>query len=344
MKIHKLLNIIGICIFLTSCFEDRATVSSSPDTVSSLDEISKDDPNFFDSEQGFPLDQQSEISELNILNKSDCIGDINCTLSEMERLADDFSFRSGKLVLRGNTYKYNSDKKTWAINKNIEVISYAFKPELLETQKESDFHFFADELNNYTQLKDGVNKNLSTPLRPIIVTQGKLGLNELSNRDPGLCDVFAAENFERQSTTPWAKYKSSTDEKATDYHWPIGTGYNENNDTYSGETLIICGEISTLNRTLKLEAKNIIFYNSHIKIMSDRDMPSGLRVIAENIGYFGANVIESNIINKASGHKNSSAPTIDIGVSGQIVQIDSTAPINNRFNAHYFKIFMAEHE
>ena len=78
--------------------------------------------------------------------------------------------------------------------------------------------------------------------------------------------------------------------------------------------------------------------------MSDRDMPTGLRVSAENIGYFGANLIESNIINRISGQKNSSAPTIDLGASGVFVHVPSTAPANNRFNAHFFKIFMAERE
>ena len=347
MKIGKLIQMMILLVLLTSCFEDEVTIETEKNSSTPEDSqaLNPDDPNFFESDAGFPLEQSEELVELDYLRRSECVGNIDCSMSDLDRLADDFSFRSGKLILRGNLVQLNQQANQWFIADNLEVLSFALRSEELITQQESDFHQFTPELRPYYQLVNGLNVNLDQPIRPVVVTQGKLGLREHSYRDPGLCDVFAAENFEKQSQPPWPKYDYSQDSATSNYTWPQGTGiFNENNDLFAAETLIVCGEINILNRTLKLEAKNIIFYNSHIKVMSDRDLPTGFRVTAENIGYFGANLIESNIINRVSGQKNSSAPTIDLGASGVFVQVPSTAPANNRYNAHYMKIFMAEHE
>lgn len=323
--------ILSLCV---GCFQSDIT-SSKPKTDSS--ETTEEALDEFE----FPLSEEEELERLGISGKSNCIGDIECSVSDIDRLADEFSFRSGKLILRGNLFGFRSGTNEWIPNSNLDITTFAIDESVFTNNQESDFHLFTNELRNYTKLKSGVNIDLEEPLRPIIVTQGKLGLNEREARDPGLCDVLAAERFEYQSKPPWKKFNHA-DNKFLG--WPQGTGFFEDNDVFAGETLILCGEISILNRTLKLEAKNIIFYNTHIKVTSDRDMPTGLRIIAENLGYFGANVIESNIINKASGYKNSIAPTIDIGVSGLITKVDSNVPANNRLNTHHLKILMAEHE
>lgn len=341
MNFKKMISLMIALNLLTSCFEDEVSPNSPNSSAVNSQGFNPEDPNFFESEFGFPMDEAEELVELDYLRRSECIGNIDCSISDLERRADDFTFKSGKLILRGNLVKFDSQSSQWMINENLEVTTFALNSDNLVSKQESNFHLFTNELRPFYQLVDGLNVNLEQPVKPVFVTESKLGINERSYRDPGLCDIFAAEKFERLSQTPWAKYDDSND--SSNYTWPTGTGmFNENRDLFAAETIVICGEINIKNRTLKLEAKNIIFYNSDLKITSDRDMPSGLRINAENIGYFGANLIESNIINKITGQKNATAPTIDIGASGSIVQIQAPVPANNPENAHYFKIFMAE--
>ncbi len=343
-NIFSLLVILGV---LTSCFEDEIdpqTSKNTPLTDPEQQGINIYDPDFLNSDFGFPLDPNFELTALERLRKSECIGNIDCSMSDVDRLADDFTFKSGKLILRGNLVKLNTQTNQWMIDSQLEVISSAVKNETLLSQQESEIHKFTSELQPYFQLVSGINMNLDQPIKPVTLTQEKLGLKDREPGDPGLCNILAAENFEKNSLPPWPKYDHSQILPSTKYTWPQGTGmFNENNDLFAAETLVVCGEIILLNRTVKLEAKNIIFYNSHIKIRSDRDMPAGLRVTAENIGYFGANIIESNMLNRVSGQKNAYAPTIDLSVSGIVTFVPSPVPINNKSNAHFMKIFMAEH-
>lgn len=331
MTIKNLVSLMMASLFLTSCFVTDTSKSKNKKLVSESSELI------------FPLADEDEERELEIMKRQKCVANPDCAMNDRERFVDDFVFRSGKLILRGNLAFWDESRNTWFINDNLTVTSFARNPEILQKNKESEFHEYSGEMRPYRQLSPGINMNMHLPVRPIIVTQGKLGLKELTRRDPGMCDIFAAENFLRLSNPPWPKYDFDKD-NALEYKWPKGTGmFNEDNDLFAGETLVICGEINILNRTLKLEAKNIIFYNSHIRVMSDRDMGSGLRITAENIGYFGTNMIESNIINTATGQKNSTAPTIEIGASGIVSKVESSAPVNNLANAHYLHIFMGEH-
>ncbi len=301
------------------------------------------DEGYFNSDQGFPLDEPTELERLEMLNVEKCMSNSDCTLSEIQKIADDFQFKSGQLIFKGSAFVHDPINRSWFPNELIDVITFSSDAGVFNSTVESEYHRYELATRNYSRLIDGLNMNLEKPLKYLIVTQGKLGLQELTAADPRLCDLFAAERFYINSQLPWPKYTAPAVGEVDNFDWAPRTGFDENNDLFTGETLIICGEINLLNRTVKLEAKNIIFYNSHIKVMSDRDMPSGLRIIAENIGFFGANLIESNIMNRVTGQKNASAPTIEIGTTGIVAQLNSSVPANNRFNEHFLKILMAEH-
>lgn len=330
---------------LVGCLpQDKDESVQSPTTTDTENQVLQPgDEGYFESSQGFPLDEPTELERLELLNVEECMSNPDCTLTEIQRIADDFQFKSGQLIFKGNSFTHDPINRSWFPNEFIDVITFASDDSIFNSSQESDYHKYENETRSYSRLIDGLNMNLEKPLKYLIVTQGKLGLSELTSTDPRLCDVFAAERFYTNSQLPWPKYVPPSNGQSDNFDWAPRTGFDENNDMFSGETLIICGEINLLNRTVKLEAKNIIFYNAHVKVMSDRDMPSGLRIITENLGFFGANLIESNIINRATGQKNASAPTIEIGTTGLITQLNSSAPANNRFNEHYFKILMAEH-
>ncbi len=336
-KIVFLLSFILVC----GCFPKHESSLPPADLVSEDKVLGPNDSNYFESDQGFPMDETTELQRLALINKEECLSNLTCSMNQVERLTDEFQFKTGQLILRGNLFNFNRTTNRWSTSDKIEVTTFAANPDLINTVQESDYHNYISEVRPYTRLLDNLNKNLASPLKPIVVTQGKLGLLELSYQDPGLCDMFAAERFYLSPGFPWPMYQPPS-EGVDNFDWAPRTGFDENNDVFAAETLIICGEITILNRTVKLEAKNIIFYNSHIRVMSDRDMPSGLRVITENLGYFGTNLIESNIINRVSGQKNSTAPTIDLGATGLVTKLLSDVPINNNQNTHYFKIFMAE--
>lgn len=346
-QIGSLFILLIVFGFSTGCLpenKDNSDVSNSK-SKTSTDELKPGDPGFFESDFGFPLDDQSAIQALEAQNIEKCMSNPDCSLTEIQKLADDFQFRSGKMIFRGNTFGYNPIRNIWYPNDNIQVITNAKNPEIFNTTAESEYHKYDSENKNYVKLIDGLNINLSKPLKYLFVTQGRLGMKEFESTDgPKLCDTFAAERFYLNSDLPWPKYLPPQKGEQDSYDWAPNTGFDENTNTFAGETLILCGEIQVLNRVVKLEAKNLIFYNTHIKVFSDRvAMPAGLRITTENLGYFGTNLIESNIINNVSGHKNATSPTIEIGTKGSILKINSNVPLNKTSDDHYFQILMGEH-
>ncbi len=286
----------------------------------------------------FPLDERGEDHFLNRQYGSNCFASPNCVTESVETdLSTEFAFMRGQLVLKGPVLSQTEDNQQWKINEHIKVLGTDNALKLLTSKSESAIHIFDSQPSPYTffnsknsTLIDG--GTLSPPQKPKILFQSRLGLPAHQFGDAGFCNLIEAENFIAKSNSPFLPH---TMEFTPDTE---GLGYNAETSSYVAETVIICGGLNLLNTHLTIEAKNVIFYNSHLTVSADQELPTGLKIVTENLGYFGANIIETNIINDSTGQKGSAVPTVEISVSGKLDLIESTSSPNNRFNDHFLTI------
>lgn len=286
----------------------------------------------------FPLDERGEDHFLNRQYGSNCFASPDCVTEPAETdLATEFTFMRGQLVLKGPVLFQTEGDQQWKINEHIKVLGADSTLELLTSKSESAIHIFEPQPSPYSFFNSKSSllvesDALLPPQKPKILFQSRLGLPAHQFGDAGFCNLIEAENFIAKSNS---LFLPNTLEFTPDTE---GLGYNVETNSYVAETVIICGGLNLLNNHLTIEAKNVIFYNSHITVSADQELPTGLKIVTENLGYFGANIIETNIINDSTGQKGSAVPTVEISVSGKLDLIQSESSPNNRFNDHFLNI------
>lgn len=311
--------LVGL-VFLSACIEKETPVNKTSNNTQNV-------------EIDFPLDAEGEKKYLNRLNGNDCYANIDCIEQDELSLVREFEFKRGQLILRGPHLSTN-ENDVWKINSHINIIAGESITHWLSTRQESPVHSYISTLSPFNYLNP---QELNLKYEPKVLFQSRLGLPAHSYDDPGFCNLMEAENFISKSSSPWISKQETFSPDASYF------GYNPQAKSYVAETVIVCGGFNILNSTITIEAKNIIFYNAQIEVSSDQDIPSGLKLIAENLGYFGKNVIVTNLVNSNTQRKASTVPTVDMSVSNEISFVDSNSPINNRFNEHSFNIFMGSY-
>ncbi len=287
----------------------------------------------------FPLDERGEDHFLNRQYGSNCFASPNCVTEQPVEtdISTEFAFMRGQLVLKGPVLFQTENDQQWKINEHIKVLGADSALKLLASKSESAIHIFDPQPSPYLFFNSKGSTStegatLTPPQKPKILFQSRLGLPAHQFGDAGFCNLIEAENFIAKSNSP---FLPNTIEFTPDSE---GLGYNAETSSYIAETVIICGGLSLLNTHLTIEAKNVIFYNSHITVSADQELPTGLKIVTENLGYFGANIIETNLINESTGQKGSAVPTVEISVSGKLDLVESTSSPNNRFNDHFLNI------
>lgn len=315
-------------LFLSACIEkEKFDTPTSRTQIEGVDE--------------FPLDAQGEEYFLNRQYGSHCFANVDCLKddSTATNLANEFSFKRGQLILKGPSLFQQSEDQLFKINEHLKIQGDLKVLRTLEEKSESDFHSFHTETSSY-QFLNADALDSPTHKKAKILFQSRLGLPPHQFGDAGFCNLLEAENFISKSRSPWLPTTTDPSYDSNDSF----SGYNSQTNSYIAETVVICGGLNLLNSHLTIEAKNVIFYNSHINVSADQDIPSGIKIITENLGYFGVNMIESNIINDQTGQKGSSVPTVEISVSQKVDVIASDSSPNNRFNEHAFYIFLGSQE
>lgn len=309
-------------MFFSGCIEKETPVAGAKNNKNTVTQA----------EFEFPLDAAGEAEFLNKQFGDNCYANPSCLRDqEIDDLANEFAFKRGQLILRGpKLFQENSGQ--WSVNEHLNIIAGEKTKTILTTNAESAFHAFNPHPNAYSFF---IPKPEATAFeKPKVLFQSRLGLPPRLFDDPGFCNLIEAENFVTKSLSPWLPRLADFSPDA------LGTGFDPHTNSYVAETIIVCGGFDIVNSHLTLEAKTIIFYNSHFAISMDQDVASGLRIVTENLGYFGKNIIEANIVNSVTDLKGNSVPTVDISVSGDIGFAESDSSPNNRFNEHSLDIFM----
>lgn len=317
--------ILGLMLLNIGCFEKEGSV------------VKTSSPNHNEQNFDFPLSEEEEMSFLKLKNGEDCHADINCITQQTQELANEFTFKRGQLILRGPNL-FSELNGAWLINSHINIVTGMNNRVTMSENAESEFHAYIKQATPLTFLKKGVNIDLEKPFQHKLVFSSRLGLPSASFGEPGFCNPIEADNFVNNSSSAILPVGFELIPDHPDF------GFNQEKNSYAAETIILCGGFEVLNTVLHIEAKNLIFYNTHISVKADPDISSGLKIVTENLGYFGQNVIESNIINAQTERKSGFAPTIDISVMGDIDVIDSNSASNNRFNENSLNIYMAGKE
>lgn len=314
--------IIGL-LFFSGCIEKEKF--DTPETV------------VMDTE--FPLDAAGEDYFLDRQYGSSCFANPDCLKQPVTLdIATEFSFLRGQLILKGPQLVRQEANSSWLINEHIKVLGAEKLLQTLTSSSESSIHIFDSQPSSYEFLNLSNVHDASSQIqaqKPRVLFQSRLGLPAHEFGDAGFCNLLEAEAFMAKSKSPWLPHLSTYLPDSEKF------GYNPETKSYIAETVVICGGLNLLNTHLTIEAKNVIFYNSHITVSADQELPTGLKIVTENLGYFGANVIETNIINDITGQKGSAVPTVELSVSSQIGRIESDSSPNNRFNDHFLSLFLS---